>query len=374
MKMSKASCFFDMIAAKVDLPLLTMKHGTKISFNSRMAWLLQSAIALTFMVILAGSVVRATGSGMGCPDWPKCFGLLIPPTDVEQVTWHANSDYSQGQMIVRDEALWQANLDFTTAESWDKSQWTVYTRHDYAIFNPVHTWIEYINRLFGALLGLPMLIATGMAFTVMRSRPRLLGGMMLAMFFLGFEAWLGKLLVDGHLIPQQITLHMVGAFALLAVLVNVLRSVKPMGQHSDQSKLRVKVKRWAIAVIVLLAVQVVLGTQVREQIDVLLKTFGVHDSRLAWMGQLDITVLVHRSFSWMLLIASWYLHRAYKAWQPSSPLTLMLLIGFVLIAVLGAMMYYLSIPAVIQPAHLLLTAVTWMIGVDVLVRSWQSTN
>ncbi|MBT5421794.1 MAG: hypothetical protein HOK77_02105, partial [Flavobacteriales bacterium] len=144
-----------------------MKHGTKISFNSRMAWLLQAAIALTFMVILAGSVVRATGSGMGCPDWPKCFGLLIPPTDVEQVTWHANSDYSQGQMIVRDEALWQANLDFTTAESWDKSQWTVYPRHDYAIFNPVHTWIEYINRLFGALLGLPMLIATGMAFTVM---------------------------------------------------------------------------------------------------------------------------------------------------------------------------------------------------------------
>jgi cytochrome c oxidase assembly protein subunit 15 len=129
-----------------------------------------------------------------------------------------------------------------------------------------------------------------------------------------------------------------------------------------------------MAVIALLAIQVVLGTQVREQIDVLLKTFGVHDSRLAWMGELDITVLVHRSFSWMLLIASWYLHRAYKAWQPSSPLTLMLLIGFVLIAVLGAMMYYLSIPAVIQPAHLLLTAVTWMIGVDVLVRSWQSTD
>lgn len=343
-----------------------------------MAWLLQASIVLTLMVMLAGSVVRATGSGMGCPDWPKCFGLLIPPTDVDQVTWHANRDYSQGQMIVREEALWKANGDFTTVESWDASRWTVYTRHDYALFNPVHTWIEYINRLFGALLGLPMLIATGLAFSVIRSRPRLLGGMMLAMFFLGFEAWLGKLLVDGHLIPQQITLHMVGAFALLAVLVRVLRSVKPMGQDSGQdsgqAERRLKVKRWALAVIALLAVQVVLGTQVREQIDVLLKDFGVHDSRLAWMGQLDIMVLVHRSFSWMLLIAAWVLHRAYKAWQPSSPLTLWLFLGFVLIALLGAMMYYLSIPAVIQPAHLVLTAVTWMMGVDVLVRSWRSTD
>ena len=106
------------------------------------------SLVLVYLVIVAGAVVRMTGSGMGCPDWPKCFGYYVPPTEEETLQWRANREFEKGQVIIKDEGLLIANRDFTSTTSFNISNWSSYTKHDYALFNVWHTWIEYINRLY----------------------------------------------------------------------------------------------------------------------------------------------------------------------------------------------------------------------------------
>ena len=89
-------------------------------------------LVLVYAVIIAGALVRMTGSGMGCPDWPKCFGYYIPPTDVETITYRPERTYEKGQMIIHDEALWTAIETVVATEDWHEEKWEKYTRHDYA--------------------------------------------------------------------------------------------------------------------------------------------------------------------------------------------------------------------------------------------------
>ena len=88
------------------------------------------SLVLVYVVIVAGAVVRMTGSGMGCPDWPKCFGYYIPPTNVEELQWQPNRQFKKGQVIILGETLRVAKSNFTTALEYSADNWEEYTKHD----------------------------------------------------------------------------------------------------------------------------------------------------------------------------------------------------------------------------------------------------
>jgi len=323
-------------------------------------------MVLTFLVVLAGSVVRMTGSGMGCPDWPKCFGLMIPPTQAEEVTWRAGASYEPGRMLIANDTLWvaqEAILAEDFSKERDAGHWTSYDKHSYAIFNPLHTWVEFINRLLGALTGIPALLLLTWAFwRGMKARhwkPFIWA--MVHLLLLGLVAWLGKKVVDGNLIPFSITIHMVGAVAILVSLVGMMQSIT---QHTKDAAVAVlgRTKGWLWIATALALVQLVIGTQVREQID-LLHHAGV--LRSDWLGALPNEWKFHRSGSW--LVALTQLVWIYPLRSVSGParITAMTIVGLIAAQMVTGLFFVVAdMPKVLQPVHLLLA-----VGL-VLTNAW----
>ena len=186
--------------------------------NSGYKLLTRITIFLSVFVVFAGSTVKVTGSGMGCPDWPKCFGYYIPPFDENQLIWKTKFQYYEGEMIFWKGDLLKANQDFLSGINFSLQNWSVYDEHDYNIYNPVHTVIEYINRLVSVLLGFSVLLMIFFAFKSSKHKKANVFFSFLALFLVGFNAWLGKLVVEGVLNPGDISAHMLAAFVLIIAL------------------------------------------------------------------------------------------------------------------------------------------------------------
>jgi cytochrome c oxidase assembly protein subunit 15 len=90
--------------------------------------------------------------------------VLYPTNRATRILFAAGKEYDKGQVIIKEEALLVAKNDFISKSSFDSNNWEKYTKHDYAIFNPIHTWVEYINRLLGALAGIACIITFILSF------------------------------------------------------------------------------------------------------------------------------------------------------------------------------------------------------------------
>jgi len=292
---------------------------------------------------------------MGCPDWPKCFGSWVPPTEVSQLP----ADYKEKFAERRE----QKNIKFArylrvlgmnkTADQLVTDQ-SVATETE---FNPVKTWIEYINRLLGVTIGLLVVVLFVRSWSYRKQQPVLFGVSAVALITVIFQGWFGSIVVSTNLTVWTITVHMLLALVLVAMLVYLLHV-----SEGFPSVVGPRARVWLLAVcIAALLVQIFLGTEVRGVIDGLMNKWP----REHWVEQLGLSFVVHRSFSWLVLVLNTILFFQIRKTNGSKTLSLALFLLILCSLATGAGLAYLNMPALIQPLHLLLASVA--LGVQVLL-------
>lgn len=284
-------------------------------------------IAAVYFLILVGGIVRASGAGMGCPDWPTCFGRWVPPTDVSQLP----ADYHQ-----------------------------IYAERGYANtdFNPLKTWTEYVNRLVGVSIGFLIFLTLYRSYFLRKDDPMIFKLSLTVFFAVGFQGWLGKAVVASHLKPAMITAHMLMAFLIICLLIySILRSQKKSLAWVDAKGLPPRFKVVLMAAMGMVLLQIAMGTQIRESVDTMANALNP-SAREFWRESFPIIFYVHRSFSSVILFTNLWL--AWKIYQSIARDTLFFRLGIALgflvaFAVLtGVSLDRLGFPAFVQPVHLLL--------------------
>ena len=314
---------------------------------------LRLSILVIYLIIIAGAVVRMTGSGMGCPDWPKCFGYWIPPTEESELEFMPNTSFKEGMVIIVDEELRVAKKDFFTTDTYSESNWEPYTKHDYAVFNKFHTWTEYINRLIGALGGLVVLFAAVLSLQFIKSRPKLTILTAVALLAMLIQAIIGKIVVDTLLSPVLITIHMIVALLIVGLLIYLLYEVLPA---TTKYKNDDKLSSMAFVLIILTLIQIAMGTQVRQFIDHQVDLFGYPLSS-EWLENGPLIFFIHRSFSIVLLLLhAWFIYIALKRWNhPTRSYSILALLLVITIAG-GIVMNYLDFQFASQAIHLVVAS------------------
>ena len=140
------------------------------------------SIILTLCVIIMGAYTRLTDAGLGCPDWPGCYGFLTVPTQAEQV--------AQAQQLFPD-----APLENQKA------------------------WNEMIHRYIAGILGIVILIIA--IWSLLRVRHNPAQPVKLPLFLLvlvTFQAALGMWTVTMNLQPFIVMGHLLGGFSTLCLL------------------------------------------------------------------------------------------------------------------------------------------------------------
>lgn len=300
-----------------------------------------------YLVIVAGSFVRISGSGMGCPDWPKCFNQWIPPTDSTVLP----NNYKE---IYLEKRLQKIDRFTEKLEKYGFAETAHNVKNDPNLkmeeaFNAQKTWTEYVNRLLGFLCGNLVLISFIWTWIYYR-KSVLLYFAFVNVILMGLQGWFGSIVVASNLVPWTITVHMLLALLIVMIQIFLIHRSSPKIKNVNLSKWKIGMV-WAIFLITFY--QMFLGTQVREIVDELVRE-GVPQSQ--WIEEAGLPFLIHRSFSWLVLVLISILAYSNFRSEKNNLINFM----FVVLAIelfSGILLAYVEMPGLVRTAHLLFSTV-----------------
>lgn len=305
-----------------------------------------------FVVILAGAVVRSTGSGMGCPDWPKCFGRYIPPVNVSQLPKDYKQKYITGNTAKNQKfAKMLSFFGFADLSGRIRDDKSVLVPEE---FNAARTWTEYVNRLIGVVAGIFMILTAIFSFSYWNERKRIAILSIFNLLLVGFQGWLGSIVVSTNLVPWVVTVHMLIALGLLAISIATYHIAKVYGKPSLTVSPITHVV--ALLTLVMCIVQITFGTEVREKIDSVASRLqgGYRDE---WIVRAGMIFVQHRDIAILVVLLNIVLYALIRHGFSRHSLQQQLMSFTFLVIMLqivsGISLSYWSLPAFSQAVHLL---------------------
>lgn len=315
------------------------------------------AIVSLFLVILAGGVVRSSGSGMGCPDWPKCFGRYIPPTDASQLPKDFKQKYVAGRV--------KKNQRFIkTLDALGFHEQAQRIREDKSIlipedFNTANTWTEYINRLTGVVSGIFMILTVWYSFSYWSDVKRIPLLSIFNLVLIGFQGWLGSIVVSTNLTSWIVTVHMLIALAILAVSMYTYHLALTLGRLPAKPKAFINVI--AILSLIVSVAQIIIGTEVREDVDA--AASRMQGYREDWINSVGSSLDLHRTLAIAVLVINVMLYalirKNYNRQSKQQQLMSFTFLMIMLQIVTGIILTYWMLPPFAQAAHIVLASLVF---------------
>ena len=307
-----------------------------------------ATLIMIYLVIIAGSIVRITESGMGCPDWPKCFDQYIPPIDISELPANYQFYYSSvREKKIKKFTSFLKSIGFEEKAILIESDKSLLYEQPFNVWN---TWLEYINRLIGALAGL--FIFGGFILAIKQKQNKIIKsllafGLILLTFF---QAWWGSMVVATNIVPWVLTVHMVIA-ALMITWQILIISVWNRSTITVPKSL----KLFALFGTLFFLFQIIVGTQVRQIVDYWLES-GSRNDLLLEQFQLFTS---HRTIAFFIVLFSLLLGLFAYLKKIKILEIYIFLICVLFEALAGKILADFNLPYILQPIHLLLAMISF---------------